>query len=245
MSTHSPAHSSAQLSAQLQGRRIVVTGGFGVLGRALGALLVERGAHVALLDRAAAPPGSDGGSVLHLVGGADLADPGAAEDAIETAAARLGGVDALVNVAGGFSWESVAGGSIATWDRLYEVNLRTAVIATRAVLPHLAARGAGRIVNIGALASLKAGPGMGAYAASKAGVARLTEALAEELKEQNITVNAVMPSIIDTPANRADMAGADYTRWVSPQALAAVIAFLLSDDAAPITGACLPVAGRV
>ncbi|MNN61095.1 3-oxoacyl-[acyl-carrier-protein] reductase FabG [compost metagenome] len=100
-------------------------------------------------------------------------------------------------------------------------------------------------MNVGALASLKAGLGMGAYAASKSGVARLTEALAEELKDRGVTVNAVLPSIIDTPANRADMPDADAGRWVTPEALARVIAFLLSDDAAPITGACLPVSGRV
>jgi NAD(P)-dependent dehydrogenase (short-subunit alcohol dehydrogenase family) len=86
---------------------------------------------------------------------------------------------------------------------------------------------------------------MGAYAASKAGVLRFTEALAEELKDRGVTVNAVLPSIIDTPTNRADMPEADFNRWVTPQALSRVVAFLLSDDAAAITGACLPVTGRV
>lgn len=233
------------MSTQLQGKHIIVTGGFGVLGRALGALLTERGARVALLDLAPIPAGMEEGSALLLSGEVDLTDPVAADAAFARAAKRLGGVDALVNVAGGFAWETLAGGAIATWDRMYQMNLRTAVVGAQAVLPHLKARGAGRIVNVGALASLKAGGGMGAYAASKAGVARLTEALAEELKEQGVTVNAVMPSIIDTPANRADMPEADFSRWVSPAALAGVIAFLLSDDGAPVTGACLPVAGRV
>jgi NAD(P)-dependent dehydrogenase (short-subunit alcohol dehydrogenase family) len=100
-------------------------------------------------------------------------------------------------------------------------------------------------VNVGALAASKAATGMGAYAASKAGVARLTEALAEELKDKGVTVNAVLPSIIDTPTNRADMPDADATRWVSADALAAVIAFLLSDDASAVTGALIPVCGRV
>lgn len=233
------------MSTQLQNKRIIVTGGFGALGRTLGAVLAARGARVALLDLAAVPAGMEEGGGLLLAGGVNLTDGAASAAAFEAAARRLGGVDALVNVAGGFAWETVAGGSIATWDRMYETNLRTAVIGAQSVLPHLKARGAGRIVNVGALASLKAGGGMGAYAASKAGVARLTEALAEELKELGITVNAVMPSIIDTPANRADMPDADFSRWVSPAALAAVIAFLLSAEGAPITGACLPVAGRV
>ena len=233
------------MSTQLQGKHIIVTGGFGVLGRALGVLLTERGARVALLDLAPVPVNLEEGGALLLSGGVDLTDPAAADAAFARAANRLGGVDALVNVAGGFAWETLAGGAIATWDRMYQMNLRTAVVGAQAVLPHLKARGAGRIVNVGALASLKAGGGMGAYAASKAGVARLTEALAEELKEQGVTVNAVMPSIIDTPANRADMPEADFSRWVSPAALGGVIAFLLSDDGAPVTGACLPVAGRV
>ncbi|MRV70530.1 SDR family NAD(P)-dependent oxidoreductase [Duganella sp. FT92W] len=236
---------STTLSSQLQGRHIIVTGGFGALGRALGAVLAERGARVALLDVAEPPAGLQPNARLLLRGGVDLNDGAASVAAFDAAADVLGGVDALVNVAGGFAWETLSGGSVATWDRMYEMNLRTAVIGAQAVLPHLKARGAGRIVNIGALASQKAGGGMGAYAAAKAGVARLTEALAEELKGDAITVNAVLPSIIDTPANRAAMPDADCTRWVSPQALAGVIAFLLSDEGAPITGACLPVAGRV
>ncbi|MBY0240214.1 MAG: SDR family NAD(P)-dependent oxidoreductase [Burkholderiaceae bacterium] len=236
---------SINLANQLQGKHVIITGGFGALGRALGAVLTERGARVALLDVAEAPAGLAPNARLLWRGGVDLNDGAASVAAFEAAAGVMGGVDALVNVAGGFAWETLSGGSVATWDRMYEMNLRTAVIGAQSVLPHLKARGAGRIVNVGALASLKAGGGMGAYAAAKSGVARLTEALAEELKGNAITVNAVLPSIIDTPANRAEMPDADVSRWVAPQALAGVIAFLLSDEGAPITGACLPVAGRV
>ena len=139
----------------------------------------------------------------------------------------------------------LADGSIDTWDRLYQMNLRSAVLACQHALPWLLQGGNGRIVNVGALAAQKAASGMGAYAASKAGVARLTESLAEELKDRGVTVNAVLPSMLDTPANRADMPDADATRWVAPASLAAVIAFLLSDDASAITGALIPVAGRV
>ena len=138
----------------------------------------------------------------------------------------------------------MADGSVATWDRLYAMNVRTALIASRALLPLLRASH-GAIVNIGAAASVKAGVGMGAYAASKSGVARLTEALAEELKEEGVRVNAILPSIIDTPTNRADMPDADVAKWVSPAQLAGVVAFLLSSDAMPITGALIPVTGRV
>jgi NAD(P)-dependent dehydrogenase (short-subunit alcohol dehydrogenase family) len=117
------------------------------------------------------------------------------------------------------------------------------VAASQAALAHLP-RG-GRIVNIGANAALKAGAGMGAYTASKSGVMRFTEALAEELKGRDITVNAVLPSTLDTPANRADMPKADFSRWVPPEQLAGVIMFLLSPQASVITGALIPVVGRV
>ncbi len=149
-----------------------------------------------------------------------------------------------MNIAGGFRWEQIEDGDIATWDLLYNTNLRTAVNASRAALP-LLKRGAGRIVNIGAAGAVKAASGMGAYAASKSGVARLTEALAEELKDSGVTVNAVLPSIIDTPANRADMPTADFDRWVKPGQVADLIVFLLSERASAITGALVPITGRV
>lgn len=233
------------MAVDLQGKTVVVTGGFGVLGMALGRRLVQLGARVALLDRAqgSEPPAWGGEAVLSL-GGVDLSSPDAAQSALRQVAEHFGGIDGLVNVAGGFAWETLDGGSLDTWDTLYQINLRTAVVASQAVLP-LLNTASGRIVNIGALGAQKAAAGMAAYAASKAGVARLTEALAEELKDRGITVNAVLPSIIDTPANRRDMPDVDSSRWVSPEALANVIAFLLSDDASAVTGACIPVAGRV
>jgi len=128
---------------------------------------------------------------------------------------------------------------------MYNINLKTVLNVCQAGLPHLLQRPGARIVNIGAGAAGKAAAGMGAYAASKAGVLRMTEALAEETRDRGLTVNAVLPGIIDTPANRRDMPDADFSRWVSPQALADVIAFLLSDAARAITGAGIPVLGRL
>ncbi|MFU4587349.1 SDR family NAD(P)-dependent oxidoreductase [Pseudomonas aeruginosa] len=233
------------MSRPLQDKTIIVTGGFGALGSAVGRLLLERGAQVALLDRSEAPASLGEASGLLPLGGVDLTSAYSAQAAVAKVVGHFGRIDGLVNVAGGFAWETLEGGSLETWDRLYQINLRTALVSSQAALAHLLEAPAGRIVNVGALASLKAGLGMGAYAASKSGVARLTEALAEELKDRGVTVNAVLPSIIDTSANRADMPDADASRWVTPEALAKVIAFLLSDDATPITGACLPVGGRV
>jgi NAD(P)-dependent dehydrogenase (short-subunit alcohol dehydrogenase family) len=233
------------MSLSLLNKRIVVTGGFGTLGSTLGQRLLAQGARVALLDRSEAPGTLIDRQGLLCLGGVDLTSGELANAAFEQVAAQWGGIDGLVNVAGGFAWETVEGGSLATWDRLYQMNVRTAVVSSQAALAHLLASAAGRIVNVGALAAVKAGAGMGAYAASKAGVARLTEALAEELKDRGVTVNAVLPSIIDTPANRADMPDADSSRWVTPDALAEVVAFLLSDEASAVTGALLPVSGRV
>lgn len=219
---------------------VAVTGAAGALGRAAVQVLRAAGWTVAGIDLGEVP--TDG--VDLALGGVDLSDEQAVAGVADKIGEALGGLDALVNIAGGFSWETVADGSVATWDRLYGMNVRTTLIATRALLP-LLRDGGGAIVNIGAAASVKAAAGMGAYAASKAGVARLTEALAEEYKDEGVRVNAVLPSIIDTPANRADMPDADFSRWVAPEQLAGVIAFLLSPAATPITGALIPVTGRV
>ena len=227
---------------ELTGKRIAVTGAFGALGAAMVQTATAAGARVVAIDRAAVP---NGFVAATAIGNVDLADTNAARTAIDAAAKALGGLDGLVNIAGTFRWETLANGSVDTWDLLYRVNLRTAVAASKAAIPHLVASGAGRIVNISAAGSVKAAAGMGAYAASKSGVARLTEALAEELKDRGVTVNAILPSTIDTAANRADMPKADFSRWVTPAQLSDVIVFLLSDRASAVTGALLPVMGRV
>jgi NAD(P)-dependent dehydrogenase (short-subunit alcohol dehydrogenase family) len=224
----------------LAGKRIVITGAFGSLGAAVVQKALAAGARVAAIDRADAPADTHG---VQAFGGVDLADTAQAETAIDAAAEALGGLDALVNVAGTFRFETLADGGPETWDLLYRVNLRTAVAASKAALAHLP--DGGRIVNIGAASAFKAGAGVGAYAASKSGVMRFTESLAEELKPRGITVNAVLPSIIDTPPNRRDMPKADFDKWVKPEQLAGVIVFLLSDQASAITGALIPVTGRV
>lgn len=231
---------------ELDGRIVAVTGAFGSLGKAVVQAALAAGARVAALDRAAAPADANAYSHATLYGGIDLADADAAQAAFDRVAADLGGIDALVNLAGGFRWETLESGTLETWDFLYQINVRTAVCASRAALPHLRRRGSGgRIVNVGAAGAAKAAAGMGAYAASKSGVAKLTEALAEELKDCGITVNAVLPSIIDTAPNRADMPDADYTRWVQPSELGGIVTFLLSARAQAITGALIPVVGRV
>jgi NAD(P)-dependent dehydrogenase (short-subunit alcohol dehydrogenase family) len=189
---------------------IIVTGASGALGQEVCNVLDENGLVVAPIQ------------------GVDLTDANAAQKAIDEVASRAGSIRGLVNVAGGFAWETVMDGDISTWDRMWAMNVQTALNACRSTLPFLEAGSS--IVNIGSAAATKADIGKGAYAASKSGVARL---------------NAVLPSIIDTPANRKDMPDADFDAWVTTRELANVITFLLSDKASGITGALVPVTGRV
>jgi len=228
----------------LQGKVVAVTGGFGSLGVAVVRAARAAGATVAAIDRAARPSGVESLTEAMLLDGVDLTSLAEAEIALSRVADRFGRLDALVNVAGAFRWEMIEGTGLDTWDLLYNVNLKTAVAASKAALPHLAKSGGGRIVNVGSATSSKGAAGMGAYAASKAGVARLTEALAEELEDRGVTVNAVLPATMDTAANRADMPDADFTRWVKPEAVASVVVFLLSEHARAVTGALIPVVGR-
>ncbi len=222
------------------GGTVIVTGAAGALGRGVAERLAEDGWDVVAVDHANAE--AHPACAKQRLGGIDLTDDGATERAFAAIDAP-GGLRELVNIAGGFAWEKVVGGSKATWDCLYAINVATALNASKAAIP-LFRRG-GAIVNIGAAAAARAEIGMGAYAASKSAVARLTEALAAELKGEGVRVNAVLPSIIDTPANRKDMPEADFAKWVTVQELAEVISFLLSDRATGVTGATIPVTGRV
>ena len=220
-------------------RSVIVTGGFGVLGQAVAESFAAAGDRVARIDFAASARTAIAGTLD--VGSVDLTDAASTRAALDKVVAVHGGIDVLVNVAGGFTWETLEGGSIESWARMQSMNLMTAATITQLALPELRKSSAGRIVNIGAGAAIKAGMGMGAYAASKSGVHRLTEALAEELAGSSVTVNAVLPSIIDTPTNRADMPDADFSQWVQPDAIADVIGFLASDAGRSVSGALIPV----
>lgn len=221
----------------MEGHVAVVTGAFGTLGAAVAERLDAQGYRIAAVDLGRRPnTPADLAMAFEQV---DIADPATAAEIFSTIERRLGAISALVNVAGGFAFEELAGGRVDTWDHMYKINLRTAVVASQAALKHLARPAA--IVNVGAAASSRAAAGMGAYAASKAGVARLTEALAAELIGRQVRVNAVLPSIIDTPANRQAMGDVDRDLWSTPAELARVVAFLVSSDASAISGALIPV----
>ena len=227
-----------------KGKVVLVTGAAGNLGRAVAQAFAEQGAALVLVDldrkRLQQVHGDD--NETQLLAAADLRSAAPAAEVVKTAISRFGRIDVLANIAGGFRMgETVHESSDETWQLMFDLNLRTLLNMSHAVVPAMLSSGSGRIVNIGANGALRGGALMGAYAATKSGVIRLTESMAAELGKQGINVNCVLPTIIDTPENRAAMPDADTSGWVAPVALAEVIRFLASDGARAINGAALPV----
>lgn len=216
----------------LSGKHVVITGANGGLGRGVVQRAKELGARLTLIDVVA--PEGEGGIAL------DLTDTSATIAKLTA----LAPIDALFNLVGGFGMGPTAyDPDPGLWDKMFRLNVTTYQNVVRGVAPAMIAQGKGSIVAIGALSALKGSAGMSAYIASKSAVMRLTESLSAELKGHGINVNAVLPSIIDTPVNRGDMPDADFTKWVSPEELANVICFLGSDLARGVHGALIPVAG--
>ncbi len=226
---------------------VVVTGGAGALGQAVVAWFTKRDAKVAVLDYsdellASAYPNP---SSQHAYIACDLTDRESTAEAIGRVVREFGQINTLANIAGGFLMgESVHETSDKTWDFLFDLNTRSVLNTAAAVVPIMLSGGGGKVVNVAARAGYAGAAAMGAYTASKASVMRLTESMALELREQNINVNAVMPSLIDTPRNRADMPDADFSKWVAPADIAEVIGYLASNAAKAVHGACVPVDGQ-
>jgi NAD(P)-dependent dehydrogenase (short-subunit alcohol dehydrogenase family) len=225
---------------------VLITGAAGNLGRAVAAAFAGAGANLVLIDlkddalKSIATKGASG----VLAQRADLADPASIAAAVDAAIKRFGRIDALCNLAGGFHMgEKVHEIPADKWDFMMELNAGSVLRMSNAVVPHMLKAGGGRIVNIGANSALSGKAEMGAYVASKSAVIRLTETMAAELRGHNINVNCVLPSIIDTPQNRAAMPKADPAKWVAPEALADVLLFLCSPAARAIHGAAIPVVG--
>ncbi|MEM7001552.1 MAG: SDR family oxidoreductase [Pseudomonadota bacterium] len=216
---------------------MVVTGGAGVLGAAVAQTAKQHGAEVILLDVV-----PDFESTLGATVTVDLTDAAA----VQACFADLGEIDAVANIAGGFDMgPTVFATEDMMWDAMFNINVTTLRRVLHAAVPKLLARGRGSVVNVGALGALQGQGNMGAYTAAKSTVMRLTEALSTEVRHQGINVNAVLPSLIDTPRNRADMPDADHSQWVSPDDLAQVVCFLASDHARAVHGALVPVSGLV
>jgi NAD(P)-dependent dehydrogenase (short-subunit alcohol dehydrogenase family) len=228
------------------GRKVIVIGAAGALGQAVVRAYREEGAVLALIDRSrellSSALGAESDVAKHHA--CDLFDSAAVSGAVQRALAHLGHIDAVCHVAGGFQMgEAVHETTDATWDLMMNTNARAFMNVARAVIPPMVRAGGGKIVAVGALGAKRGQANMGAYAASKRAFEALVESLSAEQRSNGINVNAVLPSIIDTPANRRDMPAADFSKWVAAEDLARVIVFLASDAAKPIHGACLPVQG--
>ena len=229
-----------------QGKTVLITGAAGNLGRAVAQAFAERGAQLALVSRHRDTLRNAFGeeNARRLFVAADLVHAKQAEGAATAAMTRFDRIDVLCNLAGGFhAGEAVHETAQAHWDAMFTMNVSTALHMSQAVVPAMLAQGGGKIINVGAVAAQRGQAQMGAYIAAKSALIRLTESMAAELREKNINVNCVLPSILDTPENRAAMPQAGPARWVAPQALASVIVFLASDAARAIHGAALPVTG--
>lgn len=230
-------------------RTVVVTGAAGNLGRAVASAFAAQGANLVLVDlkrealaAAYGDENSEGEQRLFLA--ANLLEQEQVNLAVTAAMQRFGRIDVLCNLAGGFRMgDAVHESSDQNWDFLFNINSRTLLHTSRAIVPCMLAAGGGKIINVGAFAAQKGQAQMGLYTAAKSVVIRLTESMAAELRTKNINVNCVLPTIIDTPENRAAMPNANPANWVAPEALADVIVFLASDAARAVHGAALPVAG--
>lgn len=227
-------------------RTILITGATGNLGRAVAAAFAAHGANLVLLDRHVEHLeqvfGKETGQSQHL--GIDLLDQVQVQHSIADAVARFGRIDVVCNVAGAFGMgPRVHETRDDDWTALFDINVRTLVNVARSAVPHLINGGGGKVINVAATSANKGMAQMGPYIAAKSAVIRITEALSAELREDNINVNCVLPSIIDTPENRAAMPEADFSRWVTPADIANVIVFLASEEARAVHGVALPVTG--
>jgi len=235
--------------SEFDGKVVMVTGAAGNLGAALAARFAALGSRLALLDRSAerlerARDELDLPSSTVLLP-SDLTAADSVAAAVEKAVTRLGGIDVLANIAGGFTMgPPLHETPDSDWDLMMELNVRSVFNTCRAVIPHMLRQGSGRIVNVSARAALEGKARMGPYCASKAAVLTLTESLAAEHRLDGINVNCILPGTVDTPQNRAAMPDADFSRWVPPAALADVVVFLASEASRAVTGAAIPVYGQ-
>lgn len=238
-----------QFMPEFKDRVVVVSGAAGNLGGVVSHAFASSGAKSGLLDRR---PGrlqevcgqlADDPSHL-LIGNVDMTDPDSVENSIQQVIDTHGRVDILINTIGGFRGGSpVHETSLEDWDFMFDLNTRSVFLSCRAVVPHMLKQGGGKIVNISARPGVKGAANSAAYSGAKSAVIRLTESLSEELKDQGINVNCVLPGHVDTPENREQTPEADFSRWVSPSEVADVILFLASDEASAIHGSCIPAYG--
>jgi NAD(P)-dependent dehydrogenase (short-subunit alcohol dehydrogenase family) len=228
--------------ADFSGRVFLITGANGGLGRAVTRAFLGDGAAVAGVYRSGQTASED--ARFHEYR-ADVADGAQATAAVQKVAADFGRLDGLIHLVGGFEGGApVDETPDQRWHNMIEVNLNAAFYTMRAALKTMRTAKSGRIVAVGSRTGLEPAAGLAAYGASKAALIALVRTIALEVRDSGITANVVLPSVIDTPANRAAMPAADYARWVSPDAIARLIVFLASDAAADVSGAAIPIYGR-
>ena len=233
------------------GRVALVTGGTGALGGAVTRRLLEDGCRVAVtcrhqeeVDSLRAELGELGAGLVTIK--ADVTDEASVGHALEEVHRQLGAVEVLAHLVGGWhGGQSVHELPLETWRRVVDLNLTSAFVCCRAVLPEMLEAGWGRVVLVSSRTAKEGRVGQSAYAVAKEGVATLAEVIAEESCGSGVTASVIAPSVLDTPANRRAMPSADYTRWVSPDVAAAMVSFLVSDEAGTLRGAWLPVFGSV
>jgi NAD(P)-dependent dehydrogenase (short-subunit alcohol dehydrogenase family) len=226
----------------LTGKSALVTGANGGLGTYVTRALLEAGATVAGLAPQIEASDFQQASFMPLP--AQISSADSARTAVETALARLGKLDILAHLVGGFAGgQRVDETDDATWQRMFDLNLNSAFLLLRAAIPHMRQAKAGRIIAIGSRAALDPGPGIAAYNASKAALVSLVRTVALENKDAGITANVILPGTMDTPANRASDPKADFTRWVQPASVASLIVWLAGDQAKDVNGAVIPVYG--
>ncbi len=234
---------------RLKDRRALITGGTGGLGVAVLEEFLAEGAQVlsTYIEERQLKYATDVkdryGAALSFAK-ADITKSGQTEKLIQKSIKKLGRIDILINIVGGFSMAGIVDTDDAAWERMMDMNLKSVFLMTRAALPHMMERDYGRIVNIGARPALHGAANMSAYGASKAGVLNLTQSAADEMSRYNININAIIPGTMDTPHNRAEMPKADHSKWVKPEEIARVISFLCSSGGDSISGAVVPVLGK-
>jgi NAD(P)-dependent dehydrogenase (short-subunit alcohol dehydrogenase family) len=236
----------SRLRYDFSNRIVLITGGTGALGRAITKAFITSGATVIssyIVDREVDQLGAQIKSIVHLIK-ADLGKEEEVKKLISSILDKYDQIDILVNVVGGYiGGKSVTELDEKEWDLMMNMNLKSAFLISKNVIPQMISSKSGKIVYVSSRTGLKSTGYDSAYAASKSGLIRLVESLSEEVKELHINVNCIMPSTIDTEANRIAMPDADHTRWVKPQDLANIVLFLCSEDAKAITGAAIPTYG--
>jgi NAD(P)-dependent dehydrogenase (short-subunit alcohol dehydrogenase family) len=234
---------------KLKNRVAIITGGTGALGRAVLSAFLEEGAKVACtyvvdkeLEECSSLIINYESNLLFIQ--SDVTKEEQVTKTVQKTLERFGRIDILANIVGGFTYAKIIDTDEKIWDSMLNVNLKSTFLCSKAVLPHMIETNYGKIINISSRPALKGLAGVGAYSASKAGVLNLTETIADEVRDYEINVNAILPSTIDTPANRKSMPDADFSKWVKPEEIARVIIFLASDDSKPISGAGIPIYGK-